>query len=103
MTTDTTSNCENTRDNGDGNKCELQLKTTTTCEKHLGWKDCDKSCNLCACSTASGTTKEHCSGHGTCEATCTKNTCTNARCKCDLGWTGDKCQNGKKLFPRDIL
>ena len=90
--------CPNIRDRGIGNKCAFQLEKTTTCENHLKWKDCDKTCNLCACSTAFGTTKEHCSGHGTCEATCNKHTCTNAKCKCDLGWNGDKCQNGKIII-----
>ena len=86
--------CENARDNGDGRTCAFQLRKGSSCKNYLGWKDCDKSCNLCACSTASGTKKEHCSGHGTCEATCTKDTCTNAKCKCDSGWTGEKCQHG---------
>ena len=99
----TARDCVNTRDNGNGNTCTFQLSKGTSCKNHLGWKDCDARCYLCACSTASGTTTEHCSGHGTCEAICFKQACTNAKCKCDSGWTGDKCKHDSKVFPRDIF
>jgi len=84
--------CVNTRDNGSGNTCTYQLNADSSCQDYLGYKDCDKECNLCACSTASGTAGEHCSGHGTCEASCNKWTCTDAKCKCNPGWTGSKCE-----------
>ena len=92
-----TSSCVNARDN-DAEKtntkgsCATRLRDgTTTCQQTKG---CDSSCNLCACSTASGTTKEHCNGHGTCEASCTALSCTDAKCKCHSGWTGAKCESG---------
>ena len=94
----TLDSCINTRDNGGDIKCAGQLKNKGSCQKYLGWKDCDRACNLCACSTASGTSKEHCSGHGTCKAICTKYSCTGAKCQCDSGWSGDKCQNRKEIF-----
>ena len=90
--------CVNTRDNRGGNTCVSQLNYGLSCKNFLGWKDCDRQCNLCACSTASGITQEHCNGRGTCEATCTQYTCTGAKCKCDPGWSGDKCQNRKKMI-----
>ena len=87
--------CVNTRDKKQGNaKCASQLSKGSTCVNYLKWKDCDSSCNLCACSTAEGTNQEHCSGHGTCEARCTAETCTGAKCKCDEGATGQKCELG---------
>merc|ERR1712135_8675 len=79
--------CVNTRDNRGGNTCVSQLNYGLSCKNFLGWKDCDRQCNLCACSTASGITQEHCNGRGTCEATCTQYTCTGAKCKCDPGWS----------------
>ena len=105
LTTTTPSSCVNTRDNQPGNTCAKQLKTGGTCEKFLNWKDCDKECKLCSCSTATGTNQEHCSGHGTCEATCTKDACSDARCKCDDGWRGDKCQGINVIveLPRGIF
>ena len=69
-----------------------------TCEDFIRWGDCDLHCNLCACSTASGTNREHCSGHGTCEASCSQLTCSDAKCKCDADWTGDRCE-----FPKGCL
>ena len=87
----TNTQCGNTRDNGDGANCNSQLANGQSCQNYLLWKDCDQECSLCACSTGTHAV-EHCSGHGTCEASCTDKTCHNARCKCDDGWTGDKCQ-----------
>ena len=85
--------CINTRDNGYRlHTCEFQLRHRSSCKEYLGWKDCDKECNLCACSTATGTFRQHCSGHGTCDASCTKSTCAQAKCKCDQGWAGAKCE-----------
>ena len=95
LITEASGSCANTRDNGGGKTCVTQLNAGSSCQKFFGWKDCDRQCNLCACSTASGTGKEHCSGHGTCEATCTQSTCTGAKCHCDSGWSGDKCQDRK--------
>jgi len=92
--------CVNTRDKwGHFNTCSAVKQgkwlsaAMATCTNYLKWKDCDNHCNLCACSTASGTTKQHCSGHGKCEADCTKDTCLNARCECDPGWYGLKCES----------
>ena len=98
-----TGSCLNTRDKGLGirdkaNTCVDQLDNGYSCSNLIKWKDCDNYCNLCACSTASATRSEHCSGHGTCEATCTLYECTGAKCKCDAGWSGDKCQNRKKMM-----
>ena len=95
LITGTSGSCVNTRDNGKGETCVDRLNNGYTCKNLITWKDCDRYCNLCACSTASGTGKEHCSGHGTCEATCTQSTCTGAKCHCDSGWSGDKCQDRK--------
>ena len=95
LITEKSGSCVNTRDNGGGNTCVEQLNFGSSCKNHLRWKDCDRQCLLCACSTASGTRKEHCSGHGTCKATCTQYECTGAKCQCDSGWSGDKCQKNK--------
>ena len=95
MFTVTSDGCVNTRDNGGGANCSTQLESGESCQSFLKWKDCDRSCSLCACSTASGTIKEHCSGHGKCRADCTQDTCINAKCQCYPGWSGDVCQNRK--------
>lgn len=85
--------CFNARDINGGNKCVDQLKGGSDCRKYLGWKDCDMACNLCACSTGDETgTMSHCNGHGVCEATCEEKGCSEARCSCDPGFMGDKCQ-----------
>ena len=84
--------CVNTRDNGNGHSCVNQIKWGSTCVNYLEWGDCDQECGLCACSTAIGTTREHCSGHGECEAICEKDGCTDAKCRCKEGWIGDKCE-----------
>lgn len=73
--------------------CAEQLNLGGACVNYLSYKDCDKECGLCPCSTAAGTTKEHCSGHGICEASCTKTSCSDAKCKCETGWTGSKCES----------
>ena len=98
LITERSGSCVNTRDNGKGETCVSRLNNGYTCKNLIKWKDCDRYCNLCACSTASGTTSEHCSGHGTCEATCTEYECTGAKCQCDAGWSGDKCQNRKEMM-----
>ena len=90
--------CVNTENNGRGETCLGRFNSGYTCKNLIKWKDCDGYCNLCACSTASGTKNEHCSGHGTCEATCTQYECTGAKCQCDAGWSGDKCQNRKEMM-----
>ena len=87
--------CTNTRDNTPGaHSCSSQVGSGT-CARYLGpsYKDCDRTCGLCACSTASGTTREHCSGNGICKADCTrKGSCTGARCVCNAGFGGSKCE-----------
>ena len=89
--------CTNTRDNVPGSsKCSAQLGGSK-CYQFLIWKDCDRECNLCACSTAKGETSQHCSGHGTCHAECSETTCSYAKCVCDEGWTGPKCEIYGKL------
>merc|ERR1711962_724441 len=86
--------CTNTRDNTkDYAKCSDQLKEgKSSCNQYIRWKDCDAECNLCACSTAAYTNKEHCSGHGTCDARCDQSSCQDAKCVCNKGWKGDRCQ-----------
>ena len=86
--------CFNTRDNRQGAySCSKQIGNGYgPCHKYLKWKDCDKACNLCACSTSDKTNPQHCNGHGTCEASCDSKSCSGAKCVCDQGWTGSKCQ-----------
>jgi len=91
--------CTNARDNRGGHSCAHQLQTGNTCQQYLQWKDCDAACNLCSCSTAIGTTSEHCNGHGTCTASCTADTCSGAQCVCNAGWTGDKCEREPEACP----
>ena len=84
--------CVNTRDNSNGLTCSTQLNRGSSCQDYLRWKDCDLNCNLCACSTAIDNTTQHCSGHGMCNASCNVSSCSNAKCSCNPGWTGDKCE-----------
>ena len=64
--------------------------------KYLGNKYCDEECSLCACSTSFdgfGYNREHCSGNGICKVThCNKWDCFKAKCTCNKGWVGDKCE-----------
>ena len=100
----TSDGCVNTRDNGGGANCSTQLEAGESCQGFLKWKDCDRACSLCACSTASGTIKEHCSGHGICRAVCSKSKCIDDHnglhvgCECDSGWSGKVCQNRKLII-----
>ena len=92
-----TTACINTRDNRPGQfSCAHQLaaarSSPASCTDYLRWTDCDDACDLCECSTAVGTTSEHCSGHGTCTATCTRTGCTGAACQCEAGYSGSKCE-----------
>ena len=85
--------CENVRDNANTKTCDYQLNSAgSSCTDYLKWGDCDFNCGLCPCSTSTGTSPQHCNGHGTCEADCTTSTCTGAKCKCEPGWSGSKCQ-----------
>ena len=84
--------CVNTRDNSNANKCDSQIRGGSSCGNYLLWKDCDMTCNLCACSTSKETKPEHCNGHGTCKASCDSKSCTGAKCECQKEWTGHKCQ-----------
>ena len=84
--------CINTRDTSGGVKCAVQLASGSTCLDYLRWGDCDKECSLCPCTTGIGTSAEHCSGHGTCEASCTATSCSDVKCKCEPDWTGMKCE-----------
>ena len=79
------------------------MKNGNSCQNYLGWKDCDMACNLCACSTATGTKKEHCSGHGKCEAVCTEKTCLNAKCNCNEGWTGTKWETSGSFLKYNFI
>lgn len=63
----------------------------STCNHELVLKDCDRQCGLCACSTARGLTREHCSGNGYCSADCGPFGCKNAKCICARKWKGAKC------------
>ena len=102
--------CTNARDNTPGSaSCSSQISGGTTCKNYISiwYKDCDKSCNLCPCSTGTGTKMEHCSGHGICEGVCTdtntppsQQTCSNVKCKCDPGWKGSKCELFSKFNQR---
>ena len=85
--------------------CSIQLENLgASCKDFLKSKDCDKACNLCACSTGPGFIKEHCSGHGICRAVCSKSKCIDdqnglhAGCECDSGWSGKVCQNRKLII-----
>ena len=69
--------------------------------ERFGDKVCDDFCNLCACSTeqpGGGYIGYHCNGHGECKANCTRDICHSARCECEDGWTGEKCE-----IPRNII
>ena len=60
---------------------------------------CDKECNICACSTPRYETNfvnpSHCSDHGHCEADiCQDDKCYGAKCICDPGRGGSKCEIG---------
>lgn len=102
--------CVNVQDNFPSNKWEglwfcnqsvNQQLFNSTCRHELVLKDCDRQCGLCACSTAHGTNREHCSGHGSCSADCGNFGCKNAHCVCAKGWTGPKCasRNGEEEQP----
>ena len=85
--------CTNTRDNNPNqHSCASQISSGNSCRDYLRYKDCDKACNLCPCSTGKGTEGQHCSGHGTCQAWCNKTSCSSAKCICNPGWTGAKCE-----------
>lgn len=103
LSSDEVGTCENGRDNSNKLQessallCYDQLQGSygrASCTNYIKWKDCDRSCNLCACSTQSLESKagEHCSGHGVCQASsCSKLTCLDPRCVCDEGWRGNTC------------
>ena len=86
--------CFNGRDINGGHSCDTQINSHgSDCRDYLGWKDCDMACNLCACSTGDATgAMSHCNGNGVCEATCEQKGCSEARCRCNPGFMGDKCQ-----------
>ena len=101
----TSDGCENALDNAGGLSlnCSMQLENGWSCIELKKSKYCDRACNLCACSTGSGTIREHCSGHGTCRALCEQTTCidnqiVNAGCECNSGWSGNVCQNRKLII-----
>mmetsp|Transcript_14117 Transcript_14117/g.38356 ORF Transcript_14117/g.38356 Transcript_14117/m.38356 type:complete len:876 (-) Transcript_14117:223-2850(-) len=74
--------------------CASQLaQGARRCSDYLLSKECDGQCSLCACSTGTGTAKEHCSGHGTCFAACSAKVCQDVHCVCDPGWMGSKCSD----------
>ena len=87
--------CENFSDNYFGLNCSFLLENGGICMDLFKLKFCDRACNLCECSTGTGSIREHCSGHGTCQADCTQHPCTNAKCQCYPGWSGDVCQTRK--------
>ena len=85
--------CVNARDIFGVNECDKQVDIyNQSCVNFLETKDCDKKCNLCACSTSVRHHIEHCSGNGVCEANCNQKRCIWDRCKCNDGFLGDKCQ-----------
>ena len=89
--------CVNARDITDVRapvrSCDEQVDIfNQSCVNYLEWKECDEKCNLCACSTSVRHQLEHCSDNGVCEADCSQKKCENARCKCNEGFLGDKCQ-----------
>ena len=95
--------CVNTRSNNpNAETCDHALQVGKSCKDFLKTKDCDAKCNLCACSTSTHDAKftgsEHCSGHGTCQATCSYSGCTGAICKCEDGWGGPLCDLGKTIY-----
>jgi hypothetical protein len=77
------------------NQSVAQGLFNSTCKHELLLKDCDRECGLCACTTARGLYREHCSGHGTCSADCDNFGCKDAHCVCAVGWTGPKCEQKK--------
>ena len=85
-------------DNSTGFNCSFILENGGSCVDLFKLKFCDRACNLCECSTGTGSIREHCSGHGTCQADCTQHPCTNAKCQCYPGWSGDVCQTRKYKF-----
>lgn len=78
-------------------RCEQSVRQglfNSTCRHELLLMDCDRECGLCACSTARGLQREHCSGNGYCSADCDEFGCKNARCICHGSWKGPKCEHG---------
>ena len=89
-----TGRCTDTRDsNPNIPRCYSEIYDSgRSCRDFLDSKDCDMRCNLCPCSTSRGSEPQHCSGHGSCQALCDTKSCFSAKCKCDSGWTGSKCE-----------
>ena len=75
-------------------KCDEEVDIhKKECGNYLNSKECDAKCNLCACSTGLNGVMEHCSGNGVCKAEiCTQSKCQGAKCNCDEGFIGNKCQ-----------
>ena len=81
----------------------MTLDPKQTCSsRFLTSKECDKECNLCACATIKEINEiaqpEHCSGHGSCSATCYDEKCHSAHCVCDHGYGGHQCELGDNSF-----
>ena len=94
-------------DSSNGTTCQGEiLGMTGSCAGNfIQTKDCDKECNLCACATLSTpplvvsiARPQHCSGHGTCSATCTEEKCDSAKCVCEDSYGGRQCELGKYAF-----
>ena len=77
----------------------IKWKKTLSCKLELRIGLCDDYCSLCNCATdLNFDWPQHCNDKGECQATCDDDNCYNAKCKCEYGWTGDKCEIPRKYY-----